>query len=406
MTAAVALIVVLSACATGTTTGPAGPAGAAGSSGSVQVPDFIPASSHDLYQGFDPVPLTANPLAGYTPPTGPLKYCLNESYTKEAFRVGPPLGSDGMFQKLVDQLVKDGKASGPLVITDSNNNASVQLAQMNNLIQQGCNVIFTYPVSASGLCSAVADAFAKNVLVVSYGTEASCPNMLSVDTNNHEMGYLAAKNLIGRMGGKGDVVVVNAIKGVPAAESLRTGAMEAFGEAPNIKVVGEIYGDWTPSIAKTQMLQFLATHPGQIDGVWQAGLMSPAIYEALQQAGRSSAKIENMSATCGELALWNMQGGDNWAYTQAGEPFAYMAMQAVMRVLGGAKPVSNVLLFAPPIITQQNLAQWYQPGMTLDSDCYPNAPEQLRVKGSQLDPLFTNVPSTLPELTYFTGRSL
>lgn len=405
---ALAAALVLSGCAGGGTVSNSvgstqSSGGSASGSASTQSLDFIPASSRQLYDGFGSVPVTADPLAGYHAPSGPLKYCLAESYTKEAFRVGPPLGGDGMFEKLVGQLQQEGKASGPVVITDANNNASAQLSQMNNLIQQGCQVIITYPVSASGLCSAVDNAWSKGILVVSYGTEASCGHMISVDTNEYHYGYLAAQNLASRLNHQGNVVLMNAIKGVPAAEAERQGALDAFRQDPKIHVVGEAYGNWTSSIAKSQMLQFVSTHPGKIDGVWQAGLMSAAVWQALQQSGRQDVKVEAFSGTCSGLALWKQNGGDNFSFLQAGEPYAYMTMQAIQRVLAGAQPVANVLLYEEPVITPQTLDAWYQPSMNLNSDCYPNAPEQYRVKGEQLDPLFKNVPSTLPKLTYFTG---
>jgi ribose transport system substrate-binding protein len=378
---------------------------AAGTSSSRADASLIPATHRDLYDGFSIVPITKDPLADYTPPKGALKYCLAESYTKQAFRVGPPLGSVGMFKKLVEQLQQQGKASGPLLMTDSNNNVSVQLSQMNNLVQQGCNVIFAYPGSATGLCSAVANAYSRGILVVSYGTETSCPHMISVDANEYRMAYRAAENLAKRLNGKGNVVLVNAIKGVPAAESERQGALDAFAKSPGIKVTGEIYGDWTSSIAKSEMLQYLSTHPEKVDGVWQAGLMSAAVSQALDQAGRTGAKVEAFSATCSGLALWHKNGGENFSFLQAGEPFAYMAMQAAQRILAGAKPRLNVLLYDVPLITSATLDEWYQPGMTENSNCYPNAPEKYRVKPADLDPLFTGVPSELPKLQYSTAPS-
>jgi ribose transport system substrate-binding protein len=396
------MALVLGACGN---TGVQGPAASGGSTAKNQDVSFIPEAQRSLYNDFTIVKVAKDPLPGYKAPTGPLKYCLAESYAKEAFRVGPPLGSVGMFTKLVEQLQKQGKATGPLVMTDSNNNVSVQLSQMNSLVQQGCNVIFTYPGSATGLCSAVANASAKGALVVSYGTEASCPNMISVDVNQYHMAYLAAENLSKRLNGKGNVVLVNAIKGVPAAEAERQGALDAFAKSPGIKVTGEIYGDWTSSIAKSEMLSYLATHPAKIDGVWQAGLMSAAVAQALEQAGRTDVKVEAFSATCSGLALWHKNGGDNFSYLQAGEPFAYMAMEAAQRVLAGAKPVSNVLLFDMPIITAGTLGEWYQPGMTENSDCYPNAPQKYRVDPKALDPLFTGTPGELPQLKYATAKS-
>jgi len=400
--AAVAVMaLVLGACGN---TGVTGPAGSEGGTTKNQNVSFIPDAQRSLYDDFSVVKVTKDPIPDYKAPKGPLKYCLAESYTKQAFRVGPPLGSVGMFKALVDQLVKQGKATGPLVMTDSNNNVSVQLSQMNNLVQQGCDVIFTYPGSATGLCSAVANAHAKGALVVSYGTEASCPHMISVDVNQYRMAYLAADNLAERLGGKGNVVLVNAIKGVPAAEAERQGALDAFAKT-DINVTGEIYGDWTSSIAKSEMLSYLATHPQKIDGVWQAGLMSAAVAQALDQAGRTDVKVEAFSATCSGLALWHKNGGKNFSFLQAGEPFAYMAMQAAQRVIAGAKPVSNVLLFDMPIITEDTLDEWYQPGMTMNSNCYPNAPEKYRVDPADLDPLFTGTPSEMPELEYATAKS-
>jgi hypothetical protein len=80
-------------------------------------------------------------------------------------------------------------------------------------------------------------------------------------------------------------------------------------------------------------------------------------------------------------------------------------MEAAQRVLAGAKPVSNVLLFDMPIITEDTLDEWYQPGMTENSNCYPNAPEKYRVDPTDLDPLFTGTPGELPELEYATAKS-
>ena len=41
--------------------------------------------------------------------------------------------------------------------------------------------------------------------------------------------------------------------------------------------------------------------------------------------------------------------------------------------------------------------------MTLNSNCYPNAPAQFRVTANQMNPLFTNLPKSLPKITYFTA---
>jgi ribose transport system substrate-binding protein len=378
---------------------------ATAASASGTVPSFIPKSVASLYQHFSEIPVTPDPIASYKAPKPPWKFCLSESYEGEAFRTGPPLGSDGMTAKLVDQLYHEGLAKGPLVTSNSNLDTSVQITQINNFVEAGCNVIMSLPGSTTGLCSATSNAWAHHVLFISFGTEITCKHTVSIDVNEYDYGYAAAKNLASRLHGSGNILMVNGIQGDAAPEAEANGALAAFKQYPSLKVVGSVYGEYTSSIAKSQTLQFLSTHPGGVNGVWQAGLMGAAIYQALQQEGKSSVKVEDLSGTCSELALWHQTGGSNYSFLQAGEPYAYEAMQATVRILEGAHPVTNMLLFSIPQITATQLGKWWNSGMTLNSNCYPNAPVQYRVKATQMNPLFTNLPKKLPSLTYFTGKT-
>jgi len=46
---------------------------------------------------------------------------------------------------------------------------------------------------------------------------------------------------------------------------------KVLSKCPGIHQVGVVNGQWDPSVAKTQTLQFLATHPGKIDAVLDSG---------------------------------------------------------------------------------------------------------------------------------------
>jgi ribose transport system substrate-binding protein len=375
----------------------------ANSSSGTSVPSFIPASVAPLYRNFNEIPVTPDPISTYKPPKPPWKFCLSESYEGEAFRTGPPLGSDGMVAKIVGQLHQEGLATGPLITTNSNLNTATQISQINNFVSEGCNVIMSLPASTSGLCSATTNAWDHHVLFVSFGTEITCPHTVSIDVNEYQYGYEAAENLAERLDDKGNILMVNGIEGDAAPEAEAKGAEAAFKQHSGMHVVGQVYGNYTSSIAKSQTLQFVSTHPETLDGVWQAGLMAAAIYQGLQQAGRTQTKVEALSGTCSELALWHQTGGTNYSFLQAGEPYAYEAMQATLRILKGAHPVTNMLLFSIPTITEKTLPQWWNSRMTLNSNCYPNAPAAYRVTANQMNPLFTNLPKTLPTITYFTA---
>lgn len=372
------------------------------------LPPGIPAADRGLYTGngvvpFSVVPLKANPMKGFVARKGPWKFCLAEDITGEPFRTGPPLGEDGMLKAMVAQLHKEHLATGKLLEAVANGSVTTQLTQLNNFISEGCSAIFLDAASLTGVCSAVQKAFAHHIAVVA-ASETKCPDSVGVDFNDAYYAYLAATNLAKRIGRHGNVLLLNAIPGEAVTVSETAGAEKALARFPKIHIVGQVYGDFTPSIAKAHVLQWASSHPGTtLQGVWQAGLMSAPAALALQQAGMSSAKVETFAGSCGGLAYWHKVGGSNFAFDEAGEPYGYEMMQAMIRILKGAKPAVNVLLFPGAMITSKNLRRWYQKGMTLTSACYPNVPKQFRPEANVLNGYFRGLPSSFPKLTYFTA---
>ena len=80
-------------------------------------------------------------------------------------------------------------------------------------------------------------------------------------------------------------MTVEGIPGTPGSAEIGQGGYAVFNKCHGIKVVDDIYGQWSESIAKTQMLQALATHPQKLNGVWQQGSMFMGVTQAIQQAG-------------------------------------------------------------------------------------------------------------------------
>ena len=99
-------------------------------------------------------------------------------------------------------------------------------------------------------------------------------------------GASLGQGLVQIMGDKGNVLEMQGIPGVPASDQCLKGADKVFAECPGIKVAGKPVGQFQPAVGKAQTLQFLSSHPGNVDGAYQVGGMATGIIQAFQQTGR------------------------------------------------------------------------------------------------------------------------
>jgi ribose transport system substrate-binding protein len=331
-------------------------------------PAGVPASLAKVYDGAEFVAkVNPNPYASWKAPAPPWKFCENESYTANPWRQL----TIQEYKKLVSQYAAKGLAKGPLVITDSNNDATLQITQFNNLVSQGCNVIVTFPANPTALCPAITKARAKGVLVMTDHSSIDCPDVINVGFNAYNEMKLSAEGLFKGLGGKGTVVYVTGIKGAPTEITLEKAVAAAKKNYPDIKIAGQFEGKWTPSVAQTGMSQFLSTHPQKVDGIVDFGGMSVGVTNALKQAGRPFAKLNSPTAECAVIALWK-QNPETATVGTSLDPTAgiYETFYVAAKMLKGAQPVVNTLLFPLPQVTPTNLGQWYKPGMTTSSTCY------------------------------------
>lgn len=330
-------------------------------------------------------PLDDNPYASWTPPKPPWKFCYSDSYQGNDWRKT----ALAEYQHLVDQLQQKGLATGPLTVTNSNNDINTQLAQINNLVGEGCNVIEAIPASSTGLCSAAKAALDKGVLFVTMeGPLMDCKYAINVDFNEYWAGQITAQWIVNALNGKGNVLLANGIPGLPPTIARRQAVLDTLKQNSGIKVVGEITGQWTPSVAKSETLKFLGTHPQKIDAVWNSSQMMTAIGDAFLQSGREIPKINAFSGSCATLAYWKEHNMDSFGLNQAGAPAMYEGMHVALRMLAGQQPVSNAILYPVPVITQDNFSQWYKPDMTVRSTCFSSPPDGKAVADSYFDDLF------------------
>ena len=123
--------------------------------------------------------LGPNPYADWTPPSPPWKMCYSSAFQGNDWRVAG-------LQRRPEHgraVARPGLIDGDLITADANNNASVQANQINNMVQQGCQVIFVMQPPAIGLCQAFDSAAQQGVLVMVMQTGTQC-------TSGDPLGFL------------------------------------------------------------------------------------------------------------------------------------------------------------------------------------------------------------------------
>ena len=90
--------------------------------------------------------------------------------------------------------------------------------------------------------------------------------------------------LFKKLGGKGNVVEMRGIAGVPADTDRHKGFQQALKKYPGIKVVKQTFTGWSFAPGGKQMLDILNSGV-QVDGVWTSGI-DYTVVNAFKTAGK------------------------------------------------------------------------------------------------------------------------
>ena len=182
------------------------------------------------------------------------------------------------------QALSSGKVS-KVVVANRNGGPAEQNADIRNLISAGANGIIINPSSASALNAVVAQAAARGVKIVSVDQRITAPAAYNVTNDQVAYGRLGATWLFKKLGGKGNVVEMRGIAGVPADTDRHTGFQQALKKYPGIKVVKSTFTGWSFAPAGKQMLDILNSGV-QVDGVWTSGI-DYTVVNAFKTAGKA-----------------------------------------------------------------------------------------------------------------------
>jgi D-xylose transport system substrate-binding protein len=177
------------------------------------------------------------------------------------------------------------------VSADAGSSEEQQAADVENLLSQGADVLIILAQSGEAILPSVQAAVDQGVPVIAYDRLIEDPDALYITFDNVRVGEMEAEAVLNVVS-EGNFVIIKGNSADANADFLRQGyvnaGIPAEGESSDtITIVGETYTDnWDPSLAQTEMEQFLTENNNEVDAVLSENNgMAGGVVAALEAQG-------------------------------------------------------------------------------------------------------------------------
>lgn len=160
-----------------------------------------------------------------------------------------------------------------LVVSDAQQDNSVQIAQVEAFIRQRPDLLIVAPNEQAPLTAVMGDAVKAGIRVICLERDILLPNYTSyIRCDNRAIGRMAGEAIVEHLkkkygSPKGNIVQLHGLLGVEGEANRNAGALEVFAQYPGIKIVHEAVADWVQAKAKDRMTEILRAE-AQIDVVY------------------------------------------------------------------------------------------------------------------------------------------
>ncbi|QKC98249.1 sugar ABC transporter substrate-binding protein [Mesorhizobium sp. NZP2298] len=297
-----------------------------------------------------------------------------------------------VMKRLQEELIPKWKKLGlvkDVIITQSNLNDSTQIQQMRQLVDQGVDAIIVCCSNPTSLNQTVEYAHQRDIPVFSATGYLTSPYAVNASANFVVGGSMLGEWMAKQINGKGNVLVVEGIPGASASDSQNVGVLKALAKYPDIKVVGQVAGMWTDQVAQSEIQKWLATNPGDLNGIIIQSASELGALRALQQSGRDMVPF-SIGGEIGALCYWRNNKDFVSQAVQAwppGDDFEF-AWNIMMRTLQGQGPKVQSILTKPQTLTYEQLEKAVPADCSEDSDGWYNVGAENWASKDYLDQFF------------------
>jgi ribose transport system substrate-binding protein len=305
-------------------------------------------------------------------------------------------GLTNPFQPVLEHsLESELKAFGYSTVTlaPSANSVTDQLQGYQTLLNDHVDMILAEAQSPTAFNSLIDKAAKQGIPTIGVLNDIADANAVNVVPNSVLGGAELAQFVVRQAQGKGLVMFLHGIPGVPIDTDTMNGANAVLKQCSGITANESIVTQFAPPVAKQQMLSFLSTHPQQVAGVITAGPFTAGVIQAFLQAGRAVPPVTNNGLDEGGLAYWVQHKSTFNGVALANTPngLAKAVAQVAHKMLDGDGVKINTLSIAPPLATSENLTKYVtiDPSWTINTVGSATGPADIYVPQAYIDAIFT-----------------
>lgn len=254
------------------------------------------------------------------------------------------------------------KIGGPgvkVTTVSSKYDLNTQVGQIENFIANKADIIIVNAADPNGIAPVVAKARAAGIIVMAVDVGAKGADA-TVMSDNTMAGVESCKFIADKLGGKGNVVIVN---GPPVTSVIDrvAGCKKTFAATPGIKVLSDNQDAKGSRDGGMDVMANLLTAYPRIDAVFAINDPSAIGAElAVKQARRGDVKVIASvdGAPDAEAALKDKKS--LFAVSTAQNPFkmASMAVEIGYQIMNGKRPADPTILIPTPPVTKDNVAAY------------------------------------------------
>jgi ribose transport system substrate-binding protein len=231
-----------------------------------------------------------------------------------------------------------------------------QMSQIDDVIVKHPSAVVFVPVDFKAMGPGVQKLNAAKIPTVNIVDKAQSGDFVSfVGASDYQLGLQTARYLFKSMGGKGNIIILEGVRGTATSDERMRGFRDALKEAPGVKLLSAQPANYQRLQALQVMENLLQTYP-KVDGVLAANdAMAIGALDALDGANEH-AKVAGINASKEAVDLIKqgkmLASGDYSGFKQG-----CIGVMAALRALRG-QPVPKDIALKTEVVTAANYAAY------------------------------------------------
>ncbi|MDO9416751.1 sugar ABC transporter substrate-binding protein [Pararhizobium sp.] len=265
------------------------------------------------------------------------------------------------------------KAGCTVTTADGQNDMAKQIADIEDMVSKGVNLLILNPRDPEGLVGAAdaATAAGVKVVVMDSSINPKANVVTQVRSSNDQNGFLVGQWLAKAMQGKPmKIILLSGDKGNEVGRDRRLGVFRGLVEGQltneghsSFEVVGQGWGGWSNEGGLAAMEDLLTAHPDANVVLGENDSMVLGALKALEASGKTDV-LALAAADAQKEALALIKEG-KYGATGLNDPdlVARTAVDIGLKAVNGELPTDfpKLNLTTPEVITKENVDKFYRP---------------------------------------------